>query len=210
MCFYISTQIKISELKKEFDADFPEADRFQPQEKVNGFAHPEIPVVCNTQPQLISLGQWGLVPGWANDTSHQKHTLNARIETLSETPSFQDAIQNRCIIPVRGFYEWQWLDSQGQYKQPYFIALKDSALSGLAGIYSIYNQQLTLSIITTTANPLMAEIHNIKKRMPVILDSTSRQAWLSGEAYMDFAYPNYNPILEAEKLPIPNQQLRLF
>lgn len=210
MCFYISTQASPKELKEEFDADFPDAGDFQAQEKVNGFEHPNIPVICNSHPQQISLGKWGLLPDWASDLSHRKHTLNARIETLEETASFKNYIQNRCIIPIKGFYEWQWLDSRGNYKQPYFIGLKDEPISALAGIYSIYDHQLTLSVLTTEANRLMAEIHNIKKRMPVVLDSHSRTAWLDGENYQDFAYPNYNPDLIAQKLAIANEQLRLF
>ncbi len=32
------------------------------------------------------------------------------------------------------------------------------------------------------ASPLMAEIHNAKKRMPAILSSADREAWLEGNA----------------------------
>ncbi len=39
---------------------------------------------------------------------------------------------------------------------------------------------LTCSIITTAANELMSEIHNTKKRMPVILNPEAEKAWLGG------------------------------
>ena len=37
----------------------------------------------------------------------------------------------------------------------------------------------TFSIITTQANPLLAEIHNTKRRMPVILRPQDERRWLS-------------------------------
>jgi putative SOS response-associated peptidase YedK len=37
----------------------------------------------------------------------------------------------------------------------------------------------TFSIITTQANPLLAEIHNTKRRMPVILRPEDEKRWLS-------------------------------
>ncbi|MEZ5011540.1 MAG: SOS response-associated peptidase family protein [Bacteroidales bacterium] len=36
----------------------------------------------------------------------------------------------------------------------------------------------SFSIITATANKLMAEIHNSKKRMPVIINHFHEEAWL--------------------------------
>jgi putative SOS response-associated peptidase YedK len=42
-------------------------------------------------------------------------------------------------------------------------------------------QVQTFSILTTEANALMAEIHNVKKRMPVFLQGASdTQLWLQG------------------------------
>ncbi|MCO5252263.1 MAG: SOS response-associated peptidase [Candidatus Kapabacteria bacterium] len=39
----------------------------------------------------------------------------------------------------------------------------------------------TYTILTTEAIGLMREIHNSKKRMPVILDRANEQLWLSGQ-----------------------------
>jgi putative SOS response-associated peptidase YedK len=38
------------------------------------------------------------------------------------------------------------------------------------------------TIITMPANPLLAEIHNVKQRMPAILQSQDVDAWLTGSA----------------------------
>jgi len=55
----------------------------------------------------------------------------------------------------------------------------------LAGIYDNWvetdtgEEFSTFSIITTDANDLMAEIHNSKLRMPVILDRKDEGRWIS-------------------------------
>ena len=79
----------------------------------------------------------------------------------------------RCIIPVKGFYEWQHV---GNDKIPWYIYHSENEILSLAGIYDDWTETTTgeifttFSIVTTEANDLMAEIHNSGKRMPVILD----------------------------------------
>ena len=69
-------------------------------------------------------------------------------------------------------------------KTLYFIYLKDEEIFSMAGVYDIWKNPVsgeilhTFSIITTEANKLTAEIHNSKKRMPVILDRNSEHLWL--------------------------------
>ncbi len=46
----------------------------------------------------------------------------------------------------------------------------------------------------------MAEIHNTKHRMPILLNQEIQYRWLDDIPVEDFLYPNYNPILTAENL----------
>jgi len=43
----------------------------------------------------------------------------------------------------------------------------------------------TFSIITTPANPLMEKIHNLKKRMPLILSQDDEMKWLDPDLKTD-------------------------
>ena len=88
----------------------------------------------------------------------------------------------RCILPALGFYEWQVRDTG---KQPFYIHLADRALFGLAGLWERSlaadgSALESVTIITMPANPMMAEIHNAKARMPAILRRGDHDAWLSG------------------------------
>ncbi len=153
---------------------------------VSGFAHPFLPVIGR---HGIHLYQWGLVPFWVKDAGFaddiRTKTLNAMGETVFEKPSFRDSIRTRrCLLPVSGFYEWRELN---KVKYPYFIGVKDEILFSLGCIYASWTDRSTgeirntFSILTTVANPLMEEIHNVKKRMPLIIGRGDEAAWVDPE-----------------------------
>ena len=71
------------------------------------------------------------------------------------------------------------------------------------------NHYNSYSMITTEANQLMSEIHNTKKRIPIILKKEDEQNWLIGEDYNNYKYP-YEHNLTAKNLDINNNQLSMF
>ena len=120
---------------------------------------------------------WGLVPSWSKDG---KGFINARSETIEDKPSFSESFQRRrCLIPADGFYEWQ---RSGKIAQPYFFQMKDESPFAFAGIWDEWQGDgkviASCAIITTTANELLASIHD---RMPVILRSQSYDTWIEGD-----------------------------
>ena len=65
--------------------------------------------------------RWGLVPSWAKDLRRGARLVNARAETVHDTPSFSAAFRaRRCLVPANGWFEWQ---RTGHAKQPYFFPL---------------------------------------------------------------------------------------
>lgn len=192
MCYNVQQKATVKELTERFNAQFELPQLYTPRNEVMGFTHPELPILTDSSPNQFTLGQWGLIPHWAKDEEIQKHTLNAKQETLSEKPSYRDVQENRCILPVTGFYEWKWLDSKGKRKEKYLIKVKDAPLFGLAGLYSDWTNpedgtnKRTFTLLTTSANPVMAEIHNTKKRMPLMLNVGGCKSYLdSGEIQLD-------------------------
>lgn len=152
---------------------------------VNGFSHPKMPIIVDQNPNDIILGKWGLVPSWAKDDKEflkKSNTLNAMIETAEEKPSYRNYVNNRCLVMAESFKEWKHETIEGKLvKTPYEISMPDGKPFAMAGLYSIWNNQITYTILTTAANELMVEIHNTKKRMPVILIPEERKLWLNKE-----------------------------
>ena len=69
--------------------------------------------------------RWGLVPSWAKDLRRGARLVNARAETVHDTPSFSTAFRaRRCLVPANGWFEWQ---RTGHAKQPYFLARADGS-----------------------------------------------------------------------------------
>ncbi len=148
---------------------------------VNGFEFPVRPII--RKHDILDM-KWGLVPHWSKNQDIAKYNLNARSETVFVKPSFREAIiKRRCLVPANGFVEWQ---HNGKVKQPWLIKLKYSEDFCFAGIWESWVNPATssvlesYSILTTAANPLMASIHNTKKRMPVILPTEEEENdWLN-------------------------------
>jgi putative SOS response-associated peptidase YedK len=189
MCYTIEINLTREQLEKRFKANLDKHLPYRKQQRVSAFSLPDCPVVCSDEPDKIKLLTWGLIPFWSKDLNFANEirmkTFNARAETIAEKASYKHAIKaRRCLVLTNGFYEWQTRDKQ---KQPYYINLKDTEAFALAGVFDswankdtgeIFN---TFSVITTRANPLMEKIHNVKKRMPVVLDEEAEKIWLDSE-----------------------------
>jgi putative SOS response-associated peptidase YedK len=151
------------------------------------------PIITAADPHVMQGFRWGLVPGWSKSAELTYSTHNAMLETAAEKPAFRKAFEKkRCLVPADGFYEWQ---QRGTDKVPHFIQLQGGALFAMAGLYDLWQDPAsgdilhTFTILTTAANPLMARIHNVKQRMPVILPLGRESDWLQGTADLLTPFP---------------------
>lgn len=175
MCYQTKITKKREEIQRHFDAKINGLDQFDPAEVIKAFDYPLTPVITNEEPNTIQMYQWGLIPYWADMNWNRNYTLNARIETLDSKPSFKNITNNRCLIIVNGFYEWQQVNSS---KIKYEIGF-NNAIFTLAGLYDHFGDCRTYTVVTTEAQGIMREIHNTKLRMPVaLLENEEQEAWL--------------------------------
>ncbi len=207
MCFTIAIHATREEIEKRFDASFEESASFTPGYYFSAFTYPRLPVISGQDNRVIRMYTWGLIPSWVKDESYaegiRSKTLNAKSETITEKPSFRNAVKTgRCLVLSKGFFEWQQRDNR---KIPYYIGLEDAQLFSFAGLYDRWinpasgEMIYTFTVITTAANPLLAAIHNTKKRMPVILPRDSEQEWIDPKVPPDRALELLKPY-DQEKL----------
>jgi putative SOS response-associated peptidase YedK len=197
MCFYTQQHASIKDVTKRFNAAVDDPDGFLVSEMINGFAHLKTPIIVDETPDVISTNySWGLIPSWAKDRDFRKNTLNARIETVDEKPSFKNNTNCRCLIIATAYHEWRWLDPKGKVKQKYQINSQEDEIFTFAGLYSTWSDIQTgellntYTILTTEANETMKYVHNMKQRMPVMLKRNDEMAWLDhSNPIKDFAYP---------------------
>lgn len=141
-----------------------------------------VAVVPNNGQNAVEFYRWGLIPSWAKDPQVGNRMINARAETLAEKPSFRAAYRRRrCMILADGFYEWR-KDTQADktVKTPMYIRMSSGEPFAFAGLWEVWRTVggeiwPSCTIITTTPNTLLADIHN---RMPVILKPDTYERWL--------------------------------
>ncbi len=135
--------------------------------------------------ELLSM-RWGLLPFWAKDESFSARTINARVETVDQKPSFREAFKSRrCLVPCSGWYEWR---KEEGGKQPYLMRgahTMEGTLS-LAGIWERWRRNntevLSFSILVGESPPSASHVHH---RAPAILREADHATWLSPESRKD-------------------------
>lgn len=143
--------------------------------------YPQYPapvIIGHGEGKQLQFMRWGLIPSGSREAKIGRRMLHARAETIAQKPSFREAFRaRRCLVPARGFFEWQVTEKA---KIPCYIYLKDRKLFSMAGIWEEWRSPegkriRTYSVVTTTPNRLIEPIHN---RMPVILERGGEAAWL--------------------------------
>jgi len=172
---------------KKTPAKAPEL--YKPSYNIDGFAHPQILIIPQNDPNMLYPATWGLVPefqlhdpkGFFREGKY--NTLNARDDKVFTSNTYRKPIEEgRCLVFADGFYEpHEYLKK----KQPYFCyipegdSIEDRELFTFAGIYTTHGEgEFYVSLITVPANPFFSEIHNAKLTMPFVLDPSVEDAWI--------------------------------
>jgi putative SOS response-associated peptidase YedK len=168
-------------IEEETGRDFAIQLEYQPQYHISGFGKGNLHIITQEEPNTIYPSDWGLIPKFAfedPDSFKKKYnTLNARSESVFKSNTYKDsALNQRCLILVDGFFEPHHYKNKSQ---PYYCYLKGKPLFAFAGIYTALDDQLfSTALITVPANELFEKVHNKKKRMPLVLDSTFTETWI--------------------------------
>lgn len=130
-------------------------------------------------------GRWWLVPFFAKELP-KAAMFNARIETVDTSGAFRDPFKKRrCLIPADGYFEWTTSPLDGK-KDPWLLHLPEGKAFSFAGLWA-HNDNLGVTSCTIITAPAVDHIAHIHGRMPVILEESAYDAWLSGEAQGDDA-----------------------
>lgn len=109
--------------------------------------------------------RWGF-PGY-NDRGL---LINARAESALERKTFRECVRSRrCVIPARGFYEWN------REKEKFRFERKTGGTLFLAGCFEEGKDRDCFVVLTTAANPSVLPVHD---RMPLVLEKQEIDDWL--------------------------------
>lgn len=113
--------------------------------------------------------------------------VNARAETVLERRMFRESVlHRRCVIPARGFYEWD-----ADRNRATFTGENGAGLY-LAGFYNLFQGQDHFIILTTEANRSVRPVHG---RMPLILEEREVRDWVWDDRFLTAALKKTPPLL---------------
>lgn len=218
MCFYNSMSKKSKELAARYGkkSDIIEIIKeiIEEQNAIKAWANPDCAIITNDEE--IQHFYWGLIPYWIKEKANEplektvktirSMTHNAMCETVFEKPSYRKPIlSKRCLIPSTGFFEYN--HNEEKTTTLYKIILPEEEIFSIAGIHDSWVDPQTgeilntFSLLTTKANPMMAEIHNGGKnphRMPVIVPKERELEWLEPQLSVDNIKSFFNPFSEKD------------
>lgn len=130
-------------------------------------------VLCLEDNQICARQmKWGFP--W---TSGRGLLLNARAESAMEKPAFRDSMRRRrCLIPARGFYEWN------RSKEKYSFERPDDRELYMAGCYQWHEDQAHFVILTEPADDSVSPVHH---RMPLLAERQEIESWLLDAGMLD-------------------------
>ena len=187
MCYKTALDKKAEEITKQTGRSFHIPEEFTPYKHNDAFTKPNLYIIPQDAPAKIYPAVWGLVPDFINtaDSSltpseyvNRYKTFNARGEEFFEKRSYKSSAEGqRCLILADGFYEPHHYKGKSQ---PFFCYLENRALFAFAGLYTKLDHELyTTTIVTVEANKTFELVHNNKKRMPLVLDDSLQEDWIS-------------------------------
>ncbi len=174
----------------------------------SGFEYKEWPVIVPTHNGTdidLQMMHWEYIPESIHDAdeliaARKRFTwLNAKGENIllnekGNASMYRDgALHGRILVLSSGFYEWRHIPKTGKRGQPlketekfpYHITVDNGEeYFFMAGISRVWHnlemdqKAATFAVLTTEAIGPMIEIHNTKKRMPVILPPELAFEWL--------------------------------
>ncbi|MEJ8843864.1 SOS response-associated peptidase family protein [Lacibacter sp. H375] len=194
----------------------------------NGFEYRDWPVIVpvgNGTDVDIQLMHWEYIPESIHDAdelsaARKKFTwLNAKGENIlinekgRESMYREGALEGRVLALSTGFFEWRHIPKIGKRGQPlketekipYYITVDNNEeyffMAGVSRVWhnlEIDQKAATFAVVTTNAVGPMIQIHNTKKRMPVILPPELAFEWiqndLTEERIAKLATHQYDPV----------------
>ncbi|MGN6273462.1 MAG: SOS response-associated peptidase [Protaetiibacter sp.] len=179
MCGRFANDAETNELIEEFVAAGNDYRDWRPQYSI---APTEVvPIVRERATasgelvRTIEPAEWDFHPPFL--TAKSRPQFNARIETIATNGLWKSAFAgNRCIVPMRGYYEWT---GEPGDKQPHFLHGDRPILAaaGLATARKVDDEWVVSTVIVTReARDASGEVHD---RMPAFLTRAAYDEWLS-------------------------------
>ena len=178
MCVQFMIQRSLKEISALFGARVLEEFEFRP----HVFPRYRAPVIgMSAGERVMKPYAFGLIPYFEKNEKPKMIFHNARVETVSEKPSFKGPFQtSRCLIPLESFFEYIWETDTKKWVARFHP--KDDAVLAAAGLYQVWKSPKgervpTFTMITREAPPFILDVGH--DRSPFFLKPSFYDAWMT-------------------------------
>ncbi|RQP13469.1 MAG: hypothetical protein EAS48_03755, partial [Chryseobacterium sp.] len=81
MCYYVDSDLTKRAVKEIYGVQTDFAD-FKPSKFLNGFSHPQLPIIMDETRDILSTATWGLIPFWGYMAAFLRQ-IKIRVLTLT-------------------------------------------------------------------------------------------------------------------------------
>lgn len=129
-------------------------------------------------PDQIRLMKFSLLPSWSREPKVKFATHNARLETITEKPTWKKPfLNNHCVVPMTSFIEPIY---EGKLAG-HMVAFEGEEVLCAAGVYDTWVNKDTgevvesFAVITSEPGPFVQEVGH--DRQPVFLTKADAMEW---------------------------------
>jgi putative SOS response-associated peptidase YedK len=203
MCGRFTLHAPAAQIRESFNLPDLPARELKP--RYNIAPNQDVAIIRDTGTgREMVMARWGLIPGWSKESRTKYSTINARIESVAEKPTYRTPFKRRrCLIPADGFYEWK---QDAGNKVPHHIRMQDGKVFAFAGLWDHWEGEdadiESCTIIVMPANEVMQPIH---ERMPAIIAQQDYDVWLDSsvtDKQEIMQYLNSGPSIQLTAYPV--------
>ena len=135
MCGRFTLHTPAAQIRESFNLPDLPARELKP--RYNIAPNQDVAIIRDTGTgREMVMARWGLIPGWSKESRTKYSTINARIESVAEKPTYRTPFKRRrCLIPADGFYEWK---QDAGNKVPHHIRMQDGKVFAFAGLWDYW------------------------------------------------------------------------
>ncbi|QWC57973.1 DUF159 family protein [Erythrobacter sp. 3-20A1M] len=171
MCNLYRMRSSVDEMRQVFGAFQGDRANLKPRDEI--YPDQSAPVLRMVDGTLtLDEIEWGVPP----PASGSRPVTNVR--NLS-SPFWRPMLSNpdqRCLVPWTQFCEWT---GEKGTKRKVWFERTDTPVSAFAGLWRQTSDGPHMAFLTTQANETVGAIH--PKAMPVLLETDTHEAWLTGD-----------------------------
>jgi putative SOS response-associated peptidase YedK len=149
---------------------------FEPQ--YNAAPTKSLPIIISQSGDKLVFQKWGLMTMWSNNKTMSPKFFNLPMDSVLNKPSYRKKLKNnKCAIPMDGFYLWKQVAKKQQV--PYYFSFPDKKVFSVAGLWE-ENDEGENSFIMIT-KPSNDQLSIFQEDMPAIMDTGTMRKWLESE-----------------------------